>query len=172
MVATDILYLVERLEALLSKGWRVPMSSKTMIDEDEFLDIVDQMRIAVPEEIRQSKKIVQDRDRVIAQAQEEANRILELAKEDAARLVNEHTVTKNAQELAQQIEKQSRDASLATRIGADTYAAQTLSDLQAQLAQVAQQIAVLQGQVSNGIDYISKQRPANETAPESSSNVS
>ena len=58
MVATDILYLVDRLEALLSKGWRVPMSSKTMIDEDEFLDIVDQMRIAIPEEIRQSKKIV------------------------------------------------------------------------------------------------------------------
>ena len=68
MIAIDVLYLVDRLEALLNKGWRVPMSAKTMIDEDEFLDIVDQMRIAFPEEIKQAKKIVQDRDHIIAQA--------------------------------------------------------------------------------------------------------
>ena len=61
MIAIDILYLVDRLEALLSKGWRVPLTSKTMIDEDEFLDIVDQMRIAIPEEIKLAKKMQQDR---------------------------------------------------------------------------------------------------------------
>ncbi len=172
MVATDILYLVDRLEALLSKGWRVPMSSKTMIDEDEFLDIVDQMRIAIPEEIRQSKKIVQDRDRIMAQAQEEATRISELAKEDAARLMNEHAVTKAAHEHAQQIEKQARDAALATRVGADAYAAQTLADLQAQLAQVAQQIANLQTQVSNGIDLLAQQRKNPEPPPDLGQNIS
>jgi len=172
MVATDILYLVDRLEALLQKGWRVPMSSKTMIDEDEFLDIVDQMRIAIPEEIRQAKKIVQDRDRVIAQSQEEATRILEMAKEDAARLMNEHSVSKTAQDHAAQIEKQARDAALATRVGADAYAAQTLADLQTQLATVAQQIAHLQTQVSNGIEVLGSQRKSADTPPETNPNVS
>lgn len=142
------------------------MSSKTMLDEDEFLDIVDQMRIAIPEEIRQSKKIVQDRDRVIAQAQEEATRILELAKEDAARLVNEHALSRSAQDHAQNIEKQARDTALATRLGADAYAAQTLADLQAQLAQVAQHIANLQTQVSNGLDFISQQNHNTPEPPE------
>jgi hypothetical protein len=71
--------LVDRLEALLNKGWRVPLSAKTMIDEDEFLDIVDQMRIAFPEEIKQAKKIVQERERIITQAQEEAKNIVETA---------------------------------------------------------------------------------------------
>ena len=154
MIAIDVLYLVDRLEALLNKGWRVPMTAKTMIDEDEFLDIVDQMRIAFPEEIKQSKKIVQERDRLIAQAQEEAQRIVEFAKEDAARLTTEHAIVKSAQQAAMQINQQANAVSAQTRQGADEYAAQVLRDLQARLDAVIQQMTTLQTQVINGIGVI------------------
>ncbi len=160
MIAIDILYLVDRLEALLTKGWRVPMTSKTMIDEDEFLDIIDQMRIAIPEEIKQSKKIVQDRDRVIAQAQEEAQRITAMAKEDAARLTNEHAVAKAAETRAAQIEAEAQASAQQIRQGADTYVAQALSELQSRLEQLAQQVAALQTQVYNGLNFISDQGAA------------
>ncbi len=166
MIAIDILYLVDRLEALLVKGWRVPMTSKTLIDEDEFLDIVDQMRIAIPEEIKQSKKIVQERDRVIAQAQEEAQRIATMAKEDAARLTNDHSVTKAAESRAADIEAEANAAATSIRQGADAYAAQALSDLQARLEQIAQQVAGLQTQVYNGLNLITSQAPP---PPESTS---
>ena len=85
MINIDILYLVDRLEAAINKGFVVPFSSKRMIDEDEALDIIDQMRIAVPEEIRQARRVTHDKDRVLAQAKEEADRVVQLAKEDAAR---------------------------------------------------------------------------------------
>ncbi|MDE3088052.1 MAG: ATPase [Chloroflexota bacterium] len=154
MIAIDILYLVDRLEALLAKGWRVPVTSKTMIDEDEFLDIVDQMRIAIPEEIKQAKKMVQDRERVLAQTQEEATRIVAMAKEDAARLVNEHAVTKGAEARAGAIEAEAKASALSIRQGADAYVAQSLSELQARLDQVAQQVAGLQTQVYNGLNLV------------------
>lgn len=157
MIAIDVLYLVDRLEALLGKGWRVPVTSKTMIDEDEFLDIVDQMRIAFPEEIKQAKKIVQDRDRVIAQAQEEAARIVNLAKEDAARLTNEHAIVRAAQQQAAQINQQANAAAESTRQGADEYAEQVLKELQARLDQVMQQVAGLQTQIYNGLSVIQQQ---------------
>ncbi len=157
MVAIDVLYLVDRLEALLGKGWRVPMTSKTMIDEDEFLDIVDQMRIAFPEEIKQAKKIVQDRERVIAQAQEEATRIIALAKEDGARLTNDHAVAKSAQQQAAQINQQANATATAIRQGADEYAAQVLKELQERLDYVAQQVAALQNQIYNGLTVIQTQ---------------
>lgn len=157
MIAIDVLYLVDRLEALLNKGWRVPMTAKTMIDEDEFLDIVDQMRIAFPEEIKQAKKIVQDRDRLIAQAQDESQRIIEFAKEDAARLTNEHSIVKMAQQTAAQIHQQANASALSTRQGADEYAAQMLRELQAQLAALIQQVTALQNQVLNGISVIEAQ---------------
>lgn len=157
MIAIDILYLVDRLEALLVKGRRVPLTSKTMIDEDECLDIIDQMRIAIPEEIKQSKKIVQERERVVAQAQEEAQRISAMAKEDAARLTNEHAVTKAAESRAEQIEAEAKASALQIRQGADAYAAQALSELQSRLEQLAQQVAALQTQVYNGLSFISEQ---------------
>lgn len=172
MIAIDILYLVDRLEALLSKGWRVPMTSKTMIDEDEFLDIVDQMRIAIPEEIKQARKMQQDREHLIAQAQEEAARILTLAQEDAARLVNEHAVTKAAQERAAQIAQQAEAEAVATHRGADAYAAQVLSEIQARLDQVAQQVAGLQTQVANGINVITEHRVFVEPPSNVDQNVS
>jgi hypothetical protein len=158
MIAIDILYLVDRLEALLNQGWRVPLTSKTMIDEDEFLDIVDQMRIAIPEEIKLAKKMQQDRERVLAQTQEEAARVLAQAKEDAARLVNEHAVIKAAQERAAEIAKRAQDEAVATHRGADAYAAQVLSEIQARLDQVAQQVAGMQTQIANGINVITEHR--------------
>jgi hypothetical protein len=162
MIAIDILYLVDRLEALLVKGWRVPLTSKSMIDEDEFLDIIDQMRIAIPEEIKLSKKIVQERDRVVAQAQEEVQRISAMAKEDAARMTNDHAVSKAAQLQAEQIEAEAKAAALSVRQGADAYVAQVLSELQSRLEQVAQQVATLQTQVYNGLNYMSEAVPPPE----------
>jgi cell division septum initiation protein DivIVA len=163
MIAIDVLYLVDRLEALLNKGWRVPMSAKTMIDEDEFLDIVDQMRIAFPEEIKQAKKIVQERDRIVAQAQEEAKHMIEMAKEDAARLTNEHAVTKSAQQQAAQIEQKAQADASAREKGADEYAQQVLQDLHTRLAQFAQQIAQMQSQVYNGLNVLQEQ-PSPDTS--------
>ncbi len=172
MIATDILYLVDRLAALLGKGWRLPMTSKTMIDEDEFLDIVDQMRIAIPEEIKLAKKMQQDRERVLAQTQEEAARILTLAKEDAARLTNEHSIVKNAQERASQVEQQAKADAAAIRAGADQYATEVLHEIQGRLENIAQQVGALQTQVYNGVNYIAEQRGVPETAPSAEQNVS
>jgi hypothetical protein len=172
MIAIDILYLVDRLEALLSKGWRVPMTSRTMIDEDEFLDIVDQMRIAIPEEIKLAKKMQQDRERVLAQTQEEAARILALAKEDAARLVNDHAVVKAAQDSAHQIEQQAKADAASIRQGADAYATQVLTEIQGRLEQIAQQVAGLQTQVYNGVNYIAEQKASVEVPSGAEQNVS
>ncbi len=158
----DILFLVDRLEALLSKGQRVPLTSKTMIDEDEFLDIVDQMRIAIPEEIKLAKKLQQDRDRMLAQAQEESARLLSLAKEDAANLVTDHAITKAAEEMAGQIEGKARAESETVRRDADAYASQVLSQLSGRLEQMAQQIAAMQTQVYNGLNFINENHPAPE----------
>ncbi|MBI3914352.1 MAG: hypothetical protein HY327_09240 [Chloroflexi bacterium] len=174
----DILYLVDRLEALITKAGHVPLSAKTMIDEDEFLDIIDQMRIAIPEEIKQAKKLAQDRERILAQAKEETERILLMARqdaehillaarEDAARLTNDHAVSKAAQERALKIEEKAKAEANALRQGADSYAADVLTEIQARLAEIASHLSNLQGQVDGGLNYIVQQRlgPA-EPVPE------
>lgn len=179
MIAVDILYLVDRLEELLNTGTRVPLSSKTMVDEDEILDIVDQMRIALPQEVKEARKTAQDRDRLMAQAHEEAERVLGLARQDAAkimtdardeadrtqkgareeaaRLVNEHALTKAAADRIARMEQEAKAAAMQTRQGADVYASEVLTDLKARLEQMSKQVMVLQQQVENGLGYIIKQ---------------
>jgi hypothetical protein len=70
----DILHLVDRLEELLNQSRPFPFTHNVIVDEDRMLDIIDQMRVAIPDEVKKSQKIMQERDRILAQATEEASR--------------------------------------------------------------------------------------------------
>jgi prophage DNA circulation protein len=160
LITIDILYLVDRLEAAINKGTAVPFSNKRMIDEDECLDIIDQLRIAVPEEIKQSRRVTQEKDRILAQAKEEADRIVQMAKEESLRLADMSEVVKAAQARAQAIMAQAEADSKSTRAGADEYAQQVLTDLQQRLDELTARVATLQGTVHNGLRILNDKRAA------------
>ncbi|MDH4138611.1 MAG: ATPase, partial [Anaerolineae bacterium] len=102
----DIQHLLDRLEALLSDSRRI--GGKLIVDAQRSWDLIDQMRISVPEEVKQAQRVNQERDRIIAQAKEEAGRIIELARQEAAKLTEEHEIARRAQELAVTIEARAR----------------------------------------------------------------
>jgi cell division septum initiation protein DivIVA len=154
----DILYLVDRLEAAINKGTAVPFSNKRMIDEDECLDIIDQLRIAVPEEIKQSRRVTQEKDRILAQAKEEADRIVTMAREESARLAEQSELVKTAQTRAQAIMAQAEVDAKGTRAGADDYANQVLTELQQRLDELTARVATLQGTVHNGLRMLNEKR--------------
>jgi hypothetical protein len=129
----DILHLIDRLEALLNEGSHPPFIKKVMIDEQRAWEIIDQMRVAIPDEVKKAKRTIQERDRIMAQANEEAARNVELAKEEAAQLTVEHEIAKSAQNRANQIlERAQRDATQ-QRADADDYSLKVLADLEAEL---------------------------------------
>src|SRR5512136_1745813 len=128
-MSMDILHLVDRLEQLVNEGRRLPLSNKVMVDEQRVWDLIDQMRIAIPEEVKKAKRTNQERDRIIAQAHEEAARLVDLKREEAAALVSEHELTKSAETRAVTIvERAQRDAE-SLRADADEYVLQVLGDL-------------------------------------------
>ncbi|MBL8132996.1 MAG: hypothetical protein JNL42_14140, partial [Anaerolineae bacterium] len=67
----DIQHLVDRLEDLIDEGRHIPFSKLTMIDEERALELIDQMRISIPEEIEKAARVLAQRDRILAQANEE-----------------------------------------------------------------------------------------------------
>jgi hypothetical protein len=147
----DILYLVDRLEELINDGWHIPLTSNIVIDEEEFLDIVDQMRITIPDEVKQSKRIMQEKDRLISQAEEESERILTLAREQNQSLVSDHEVLKAAEAQRQAIIEEGRNEVRELRKGTDVYVIDTLSQLEEQLSgllrTVRNGIAAMQAQI-------------------------
>ena len=83
----DILHLVDRLEEIFNAGTAIPLSHKLMVDEDRVLEIIDQMRVSIPEEVKKSQQVLAQRDRILAQAQEEATRTVQLAKALGAKVI-------------------------------------------------------------------------------------
>ncbi|HMZ07235.1 MAG TPA: hypothetical protein PK078_06405 [Anaerolineales bacterium] len=140
----DILQLIDRLEELFNDAKAVPFTHNVVVDEDKMLELIDQMRIAIPEEVKKAQQVVAQRDRVMAQAQEEANRTLQIARDKADQLVQKDIITQEAQRRADQILAQARAEAEGIRSDADNYILDTLLQLQ-------EQIAKMSNQVNNGI---------------------
>ncbi len=160
----DILHLVDRLEELFNESRPVWFTHSVIVDEDRLLDLIDQMRITIPEEIKKSQQLLTQRDRILAQAQEEANRTIALAREKSEKLVEKDSVTQAAQVRAEQLVAQAKNECLQTKKEADEYVLQTLNNLQIELEKSL-------SQVKNGILalQVEKQKTESQTSqPEKS----
>ena len=92
----DIIFLVERLESIIANGKRLPLTNNVVVDQAAALGLIDELRVAVPEEVRAAKRINSEGERIIEKAQEEAERIVAKAQEQAAFLIDERGLTQQA----------------------------------------------------------------------------
>ena len=129
----DILHLVDRLEELLNQSRPLWFTHNVIVDEDRMLDIIDQMRVAVPDEVKKSQQILVQRDRLMAQAQEEANRTIAIAREKSDQLLERDAIVQQAQARADQIVVQARAEAEQTKQEADYYVIETLTRLEMEL---------------------------------------
>lgn len=129
----DIQHLVDRLEDLIDEGRHVPFSKFTLIDEERALEIIDQMRISVPEQIEKAARLLNQRDRLMAQANEEASRIIQIASERSDELLQRDAIVQTAQNRANNIIEQARHEAETIRTDADSYVLEVLKELEAQL---------------------------------------
>lgn len=129
----DIQHLVDSLEQVLNESTRVPLSAYMIVNEDKVYSLLDQMRVAVPEEIRRANRIEAEKDRILAQAKEEAERIRELARQEAGELVKRDAIVSAAQHRAENIIERARRDSDALRQDADVYIMDVLNKLEEDL---------------------------------------
>jgi cell division septum initiation protein DivIVA len=129
----DIQNLVDRLEQILNESYRLPLSAYLLVNEDQVFNIIDQLRVAVPEEVKRANRIEAEKDRILAQAKEEGERIRGLAKQEAGELVNRDTVTMSAQQRAENILERARRDADALRQDADAYVVEVLAQLEDEL---------------------------------------
>lgn len=151
----DIQHLVDRLEDLIDEGRHVWLSKFTLIDEERALEIIDQMRISVPEQIEKASRLINQRDRLLAQANEEAARIVQLAQERSDEMTNRDAIVQTAQNRAKNIIEQARREAEAIRAEADSYVMDVLRELESQLLRNM-------NTVRNGIAKVSEEREASQ----------
>ncbi len=155
----DIQHLVDRLEDLIDEGRHVWFSKFTLIDEERALEIIDQMRISVPEQIEKASRLINQRDRLLAQANEEATRVVQLAHERSEEMTQRDAIVQTAQNRAKNIIEQARQEAEVIRADADAYVLQVLQELEDQLVR---NLTVAR----NGIAKIIEEREANQSRME------
>jgi cell division septum initiation protein DivIVA len=143
----DILHLVDRLEELFNESRSVPFTHSVVVNEDRMLDIIDQMRVSIPEAIRKAQQLLAQRDRILAQAQEEGNRTLSLAKDKSEQVIERDAIVEAAKIRSEQIIQQTTLECEQTKREADGSVLDTLIKLENELSKSL-------SQVRNGIEAL------------------
>jgi len=129
----DILHLIDRLETLVTESFHLPFTSNVIVQEDSFLDVIDQMRVTIPEEVKLARRTEAERERLLLQAEEEASRIVDLAHEKADSLTEEHELVLYARQRAEAIEAEAHRQAEEILADTDEYIIDQLSELEEQL---------------------------------------
>ena len=120
----EILAILETLEDVIEKSTNMPFLGKSLVDKEEILEIIKEIRLKLPDDLKQAKWVKEERQRILLEAQKEANNIIKDAENRISSLVDEHEITKKAYEQANEIvsnaQKNARDIRLGTREYADS----------------------------------------------------
>jgi cell division septum initiation protein DivIVA len=132
----DVLVLIDKLDDLIHNAKRtmLPGSDQVRLDREEVYDILDQMRATIPEEIKQARWIVKERQEMLAEAKREAERIVKVAREKQDQLVSNEEVVKEAERAADDIIQDARAREREIRLGAEDYADEILNTLEVNLS--------------------------------------
>lgn len=147
----DIMHLIDRLEDVLNESRQLPFTHNIIVDEERVFEIIDQMRALIPEEVKKAQQLLAQKDRILAQAQEEANRTLAIAKEKRDQMVEREAIVQAAHARAEQILAEAKIEQENTRREADAYVLETLRRLEMELERSLTQ-------VRNGISYLQSER--------------
>jgi cell division septum initiation protein DivIVA len=161
----DILYLVDRLENLIAGSRRMPLVNQIMIKESDIFNIVDQMRTSIPEEIKQARRIIQEKERILAQAQADASTLLARAREETERAMNREgllraaeerskEMVRNAEGQAQEVMRAAEEHNEQLKNDADGYVSETLRNLKEHLTNIETDISRTILSIEKGLESL------------------
>jgi len=161
----DILYLVDRLENLIASSRRMPLVSQIIVKEADILNIVDQLRTTIPDEIKQARRVIQDKERILAQAQADANALLARARDESEMAVNREGLLKAAELRSQEMVQRAEDEAAMLKTEADGYVVETLralrdhlnsieTDIGRSILSIEKGLATLEGEEGGGNENV------------------
>ncbi len=136
----DVLKLIDEIEDIIEAGTSLPFSSKVMVDKVELLEIITDVRIRLPDEIKQASWIKEERERILDEAQKDADAIAKQAEEKLEELINKEEVKKRAEQRAEHIVNNAQANAKEIRLGSIDYADGLLLEQQEKLKELIELI--------------------------------
>ncbi|MCL6478047.1 MAG: ATPase [Peptococcaceae bacterium] len=126
----ELFNVLNQLEEIIESSIKIPMTRRVLVDEELLLDTLDRIRTTLPEEIRQAKWIMQEREKVLAETKKEAGRIMEDVQKQMERRVDESEIARQAKIKAEETIEKAESISREIKQGAREYADEILNELE------------------------------------------
>ncbi len=132
----NVLNLIDTLEDMIESGSSIPFSGKVLLDKDEIMELIKEIRIQLPDEVKQAQWIKEERNKILVEAQQEADRIVQNAKKRIEELAEKDEIVRLANEKAEQIILKSEEKANEMKFASIQYADDILDKLEKDAAQI------------------------------------
>ena len=132
----EIFTLLETLEDILERSKGIPFTDKGIVEKEEILEIIKEIRLKLPDELKQAKWIKEERGRILQEAEKEANDIVKEAENRIIAMIDEHEITRKAYEQKAEIIETANEMSREITKGTNEYADNILAKLESQVNEI------------------------------------
>ena len=146
----DIAARIHQLEELIREAKSMPLSASVLVNKDEVLELVDGMRNTLPEEIKQARWVVKDREELLAKARRDAEVIVDDARKEQARLVSDDEVVAESAREPERILAEAREQARQIKLEAEDYVDAMLASFESTLTKTQERLARTRDLVERG----------------------
>ncbi len=136
----DVMEIIEMIEETVDKAPTVPLSGKVLIDKEDIMDYVQEMRLAYPEELKEAKWVKDERQRILNEAENKADILVKTAEETQRRLVEENEIAKRAQEYAEEVVNTAQTKAMEIKNDCNQYVDDLLGDAERRLEMLLKKV--------------------------------
>lgn len=129
----EIMEIIDMMEETIDKSPVVPLSGKIVVDKEDLLDYIQEMRLVFPDEVKEAKWVKEERERILAEAQTRSETMIKNAEEKVVQMIDEHEITKEAVEHANQMVNDAQTKAMEIKTDCDQYADDILNDIEKRL---------------------------------------
>jgi hypothetical protein len=148
----DIAARIQQLEDMVREAKSMPLSSSVLVNREELLELIGAMREALPEEIKQARWVVRDREELLAKARRDADGLVAKARSEQGRLVGQESVVVAAQDESERIVADARELARQVRLEAEDYVDAKLAQFEITLQRIEEALAQTRDVLSESFD--------------------
>jgi cell division septum initiation protein DivIVA len=137
----DIMEIIEIMEETVDKASSIPLTGKILLDKEEILDYIQEMRLSYPDEVKEAKWVKEERERIISEAESRADSMIKTAETKMLQMVDENEITKQAQEYANSLVEEAKAQSTKLITDSDQYADDILGDVERRLEMLLKKVS-------------------------------
>lgn len=145
----DIMEIIDMMEETIDKASAVPLTGKVMLDKEELLDYIQEIRLLYPDELKEAKWVKEERQRILSEAESRAEAIRKSAEETQMQLIDEHEITKCAYDKANELVNSATSKAMDIKTDTDQYVDDILNDVEHRLDLLIRKVREDRGYFNN-----------------------